>query len=400
MKSSTIVACLLQALFCLTVSADIAESQSHSDHALETVQEARHSALHHHDPNPDVTANAHSEIHGHYGISRPDDHAPISIGSSHTHNTGEWMIHYRYMNMEMDGMRKGGSGVSFGDVFAGGPYAVTPTSMTHEMHMLGLMYAVTDRVTLMAMGNYQSLAMDHLISPTAPPPLVAANNGQRTFTTKTEGFGDTKLTAIISIFEERGMQLMTGMGVSLPTGSITEKDERPVPGQPLRDRVLPASMQLGSGTFDWHPSLTWVHQFDKFSYGSQVSGVVRFYDNHEGYQLGNEFAANIWGQYNLADWVSLNGGFGYRWVGDLEGRQDRVGQFTPVPGLRTIPTAWGENYGFQQVDAMMGINFLMPRGFFRNHRIAIDARLPVYRHHSGYRLETDYTVTVGWEWAF
>lgn len=331
---------------------------------------------------------------------RPDGFAPLSIMGDHSHPKGEWMLSYRYMHMNMEGLRNNSSAIDPADVFAGGPYAVTPTSMTHEMHMFGLMYSPTDRLTLMAMTNYQVLEMEHRISPTAPPPLLAANNGSPTFTTRSEGLGDLRLTALYQLFLHDRMSLNAGAGFSLPTGSITEKDKRPVPFQPLTDRILPASMQLGSGTVDFHPSLTWVHFFDHVSYGAQLRGVARLHDNHEGYQLGDEFAADVWGQLRLNEWVSLSTGFGYHWVDELHGRQDSVGQLTPVPGLRTIPTAWGENYGYQQVDALVGLNFLIPDGFLRNHRIAIDARIPVYRHHDGYRLETDYVITAGWQWSF
>jgi len=391
---------LLLSVLNLTVTPGIADEASGSETEGVRADGMPATHQHRHDTTSLETVDHRAHHHGGDRLSRPDDHAPISVMGAHTHHAGDWMLSYRYMNMEMDQMRNNSSSVSSADVFAAGPYAVTPTSMTHEMHMFGLMYTPHHRVTLMAMANYQFLSMDHLISPTAPPPLLAANNGSSTFTTESEGWGDTRLAALVTLFEERGMQLQLGIGFSLPTGSITEKDARPVPFQPLRDRILPASMQLGSGTFDWHPSLNWSHQFEHFSYGTQVRGVARFHDNHEGYQLGSEFAADVWGQVNLAEWVSLSGGFGYKWVGDLEGRQDSVGQFTPVPGLRTIPTAWGENYGYQQVDAIVGLNFLVPRGFFRDHRLAIDARIPFYRHHDGYRLETDYVITAGWQWSF
>ncbi|MEO0452627.1 MAG: transporter [Verrucomicrobiota bacterium] len=331
-------------------------------------------------------------------VSRPDAHAPISIMGDHTHKQGEWMLAYRYMYMEMDGMRNNNSSVSFADVATAG-FAVTPTDMTHEMQMFGIMYAPTDDLTLMVMTSYQQLEMDHeIVRPLGP--LIAANNGSTTFRTRSEGIGDTRVSALYDLYEADGMKLHAGLGLSLPTGSITEMDERPVPFQPLVERILPAAMQLGSGSVEIRPSLTWTHFFPNVSYGVQMRGVSRLHENHEGYQLGDEFATDVWGSLRLSDWMSFSAGLGYIWVDHLEGAQDSVGQNTPVPGVQTIPTAFGENYGYQEVNAIFGVNFLVPHGWFRNHRLAVDARLPVYRNHNGFRLENDFTVTAGWQWAF
>ncbi len=65
----------------------------------------------------------------------------------HVHGKGEWMLSYRYMFMDMDGMYKGSNSISSAGVFGNG-YNVTPTRMTMEMQMLGAMYAPNDRITL------------------------------------------------------------------------------------------------------------------------------------------------------------------------------------------------------------------------------------------------------------
>ena len=36
-----------------------------------------------------------------YSAERPDGHGPIGTMGNHTHNSGEWMFSYRYMNMFM-----------------------------------------------------------------------------------------------------------------------------------------------------------------------------------------------------------------------------------------------------------------------------------------------------------
>ena len=101
-----------------------------------------------------------------FDLSRPDAHAPISIMGDHTHRKGEWMLSYRFMYMDMEGMRSGDSRVSASKVFANN-YTVTPERMTMEMHMFGVMYAPSDRITLMLMAPYKRIEMDHRIFPGA-----------------------------------------------------------------------------------------------------------------------------------------------------------------------------------------------------------------------------------------
>jgi hypothetical protein len=158
-------------------------------------------------------------------VGRPDDHAPISVMGDHTHAKGNWMASYRYMQMNMDGMRHGTDRVSASNVFDAG-YTVSPESMTMDMHMLGFMYAPTDKLTLVAMGNYTETEMDHRIYPTAPAMLTAAVGGA-TFTTQTSGIGDLKLGGLYRFYLEGNKKAHAGLSLSLPTGSIDEKMRRP-----------------------------------------------------------------------------------------------------------------------------------------------------------------------------
>ena len=41
---------------------------------------------------------------GPWTASRPDGHAPISVMGDHMHEMGEWMVSYRYMTMDMNGL--------------------------------------------------------------------------------------------------------------------------------------------------------------------------------------------------------------------------------------------------------------------------------------------------------
>jgi hypothetical protein len=314
--------------------------------------------------------------------------------SDHTHAKGGWMMSYRSMHMDMDGMRYGTGRVSSNDVLAEG-YMVTPESMTMNMHMLGLMYAPTDKLTLMLMSNYSEIEMDHRVSPMAADMI---NNGNTKFTTETSGIGDVKLGGLYRFYLKENRKAHLGLSLSLPTGSIDEKDTTPGMGGPA-NRQLPAPMQLGSGTYDLLPSLTYVQQFDNWSYGAQANAVIRLEsENDNGYRLGDVFGATTWAGYNLSEWIGINTGLNYSYTSKLKGSQDDVG--TMGPNGKSVTTADKDNYGGERLDAIFGINLYVPTGVLKGQRVAIDLRMPLWQDLNGYQLETDTVLTLGWQMAF
>jgi hypothetical protein len=117
--------------------------------------------------------------------SRPDSHAPIGVMGDHTHEAGEMMLSFRYMHMAMDGNRDMTTGLTPADVLT--TFPVTPLRMPMDMYMAGLMYAPSDRVTLMGMLPVLGLSMDHM------------TRSGVSFTTDSKGIGDTKLGAMITL---------------------------------------------------------------------------------------------------------------------------------------------------------------------------------------------------------
>lgn len=327
-------------------------------------------------------------------VGRPDDHAPISVMGDHTHAQGGWMISYRYMHMDMDGMRDGTGRVSSSDIFADG-YTVSPESMSMDMHMLGFMYAPTDKLTLMLMGNYTETEMDHQVCSMSAGMI---NNGNTHFTTQTSGIGDLKIGGLYRFYLKENYKAHVGLSLSLPTGTIDEKDTTPGMGGPA-NRQLPAPMQLGSGTYDLLPSLTFVQQFERWSYGAQANAVLRLEsENDNGYRLGDIFGASTWAGINLNEWIGFNTGLNYTYTSKIKGAQDGVG--TMGPNGKSVTTAYEGNSGGERLDAIFGINVYVPSGTLKGQRIAADIRLPLWQDLNGYQLETDVIFTLGWQMAF
>ncbi|MBT7538959.1 MAG: transporter, partial [Gammaproteobacteria bacterium] len=69
-----------------------------------------------------------------YETKRADSHAPIAVMGDHTHKTGEIMLSYRYMQMNMSGLATGEDSLSTSELFSQG-YSVYAADMDMQMHM-------------------------------------------------------------------------------------------------------------------------------------------------------------------------------------------------------------------------------------------------------------------------
>ena len=195
-------------------------------------------------------------------------HAPIGVMGEHMHKKGEWMASYRFQHMSMEGNRIGTTEVSPEFIVTNvvnrfSPPAtlrVVPTKMTMDMHMFGAMYAPTDWVTLMFMGMYMEKSMDHIT-------FQGGSGTTRlgTFTTTSSGIGDTKITGLFRISKSHTHMMCLNAGISLPTGDTDKRDTILTPTGARNNVVLPYGMQLGSGTLDMLPGITYSGKKDKLS---------------------------------------------------------------------------------------------------------------------------------------
>jgi len=103
-----------------------------------------------------------------------DDHAPIGVMADHVHKKGELMFSLRVMHMEMRGNQIGTDNIDpqtivttvpnrfFGMPMQPATLRIVPIEMQTDMYMIGAMYAPSDAVTLMVMGNYLEKEMTHI----------------------------------------------------------------------------------------------------------------------------------------------------------------------------------------------------------------------------------------------
>lgn len=338
------------------------------------------------------------EIHA---APRADGHGPIGVMGDHRHHTGELMLSYRYMRMWMEGNRIGENNVSPETIvttvpnrFFGTPgqpptLRVVPKDMSMDMHMFGAMYGVNDRVTIMGMLPYVEKKMDHITFQGG-----AGTTRLGTFRTSTDGIGDVSLSALIGLYDEKTPDSETHvnllLGISAPTGSITERGTVLAPNNTRPNLRLPYAMQLGSGTWDLLPGITATKRVGNFSLGGQYRAWLRLEDeNDEGYSLGDIHQGTVWAQYQWAPWVATSV--------RLAGRtQDTISGIDPNI-IAPVQTADPDNYGGERLDLLVGVNLIGQRGAICGHRLAAEAGAPIYQDLNGPQMKTEWTFTIGWQ---
>ena len=325
---------------------------------------------------------------------RADGHAPIGVMGEHRHKQGEWMVSYRYKYMDMEGNRIGETEVSPDFIVTnvanrfGTPATlrVVPTEMTMEMHMFGAMYAPTDWLTLMVMGMYMDKSMDHITYMGG-----AGTTVRGTFNTKSSGLGDTKVSGLIRLMEQGIHKVHLNAGISLPTGDTDETDDILTPAGGTPTVTLPYAMQLGSGTYDLLPGITYSATQDQFNWGAQYMGTFRIGDS-DGYSWGDKHEVTSWLSYQWQHWLSTSVRLAYKHEGQIDGIDSRIA----LP----VQTADPDNYGGDTVILNFGVNVAGQKGRLRGHRLAFEAGFPIHQDLNGPQMETDLVLTGGWQYAF
>lgn len=285
------------------------------------------------------------------------------------------MLSLRHSEMRMIGNRSNKNRQSPDEVFAEG-FMVAPTDMDMSMTMLGGMYAPTDEFTLMVMIPYVQTSMNHI-----------TRTGVR-FKTEANGLGDVRLSGLLLLSDHNGHRVHANLGLSLPTGSIDERDDTPAMAQ----AKLPYPMQLGTGTFDLLPGLTYLGQSGDWSWGAQGTMRLHLDENDEGYRHGNRQSLTAWAarrmgslsaslRLNIEHWENFHGA-------------------DPDLNPAMVPTADPDRRGGDRTDLLIGLNWYAQEGPLAGHRLAVEFGFPVYQDLEGPQLERDWQLMIGWQLGF
>ncbi len=307
-----------------------------------------------------------------------DDITPAGIMISHVHKKNEWMVSYRYMNMSMEDYYAGAQKTSSDNIF--NQYLSYTQKMRMDMHMLMGMYGINDKLTLMAMLNYNNNNMQMKMYATDSTYKELANgytSYSMSHSMHTKGFGDIKIYFMYNLLNNSQKQFLINLGVSIPTGSINLKGAKTSMMYPSTRYAY--NMQNGSGTFDLMPSINYLRTTSNWSASIQLLSTIRTHFNSVGYKLGNELNANAWFAYKFLPFMSSSIRVEESICGKIHGEDSSLRK-----NLESAANTY--NSGVQKTNLYLGTLFQFQKGILNNFKIGIEYGIPVHQKYNGTQL--------------
>ncbi|MGV3665575.1 MAG: copper chaperone PCu(A)C [Leptospira bouyouniensis] len=350
----------------------------------------------------------HHGNEGQHNHNRADMIGPAGIMNPHIHEKGKWMIDYRYMGMKMWGLQSGTKGQSdlgtlyfpytdptvsmpTGSLITSSPIGITipilsqnkynymsvPTDMVMEMNMASVMTSITDKWMIMFMVPVIKNRMTMLSSNFDRAPMSSG------------GIGDVSFSTAYRLIKTEHQNFFTGMGISLPTGSIDERDNMPMMGK----QKVPYNMQPGTGTYNLLPQLSYDGKFNRFTWGILSQANLRIGKNDNNYRFGNRYEVSGWISYLLFDSMSFS----------IRVAKQR---FLNIQGLDATldPKMDPQNDPYRQggmrSDMFIGVNFLITKGMLAGIRFGIEYGKPFHQNLNGPQLATREIVNAFLSYSF
>jgi hypothetical protein len=213
--------------------------------------------------------------------------------------------------------------------------------------------------------------------------------GTNTVTSK--GLGDVKFGFIYKLHnnDDYRHNFLLDVGLSAPTGSITEEDYNLTPLGTMVKSRLAYGMQLGSGTWDGLLGLVYWGKEKKWGWGAQYLATLPLEsENSEGWRYGDHHLLTGWLSYSWdPNWVTS-----VRLRGESQGKIHGIDPNIYGPGLGADP----DNYGGERVELGLGINWMPAMG----NNLGIEVLLPIHQDRNGVQAKHDFSLAISWRHGF
>ena len=323
--------------------------------------------------------------------------APLGVMTDHIHNKGTWMLSYTYMNTMMQGNNIGAYKVNDNTVYKN--YMMAPETMSMQMHMVMVMYGVTDRLTVMAMGGYMSNNMNMNMDSKGGYMFMngswmympaGTNMGMQT---TSSGITDTKVSALYNFSGIAAQRIIGSIGISVPTGSIKETGTT-ILGD---DQRLSYNMQTGTGSYSIDPDITYTRKYGLFYWGADIGADVKLNYNSLGYKDGNIYHATVWAGYQLLPFLTATLRAEDVNTGKISGSDQVIDNMFYQ---ENDPTSHTANYGGTWMNAYVGLNFYLMKPVFSHFRLMAEYGMPVYQNLNGTQMSLKSNLLAGLQYSF
>lgn len=207
---------------------------------------------------------------------------------------------------------------------------------------------------------------------------------ESTFTARSEGIGDLEIISRYTVYrspQDKHVMTLHG-GMSFPTGSTDERND---------GYKLPYPLQLGSGTYDLKIGAKYQYVNNDWSIGADSLGTIRLGNNDDDYRLGNVLEISSWVTYGWTRWLDTTFRLDGKSWGNISGSDPEIDMLMLI-----TPAADPNKQGGSRIDTVFDIKLHVLKGNTFN----IEFGLPIYQNLDGPQLETDWTLSAGWQLEF
>lgn len=295
----------------------------------------------------------------------------------------------------------------------GRKYMAAPQRMYMNMYDISVGYSFSDRFAGMVMTMYQEKYMKMKFNY-----MMRNMLGRSHYTMKTSGMSDTMLMGKYRVLEDDSLaptnQVSIIAGLSLPTGSIDEKNKNHPLGNPTaplvltdfnntvpdrRSEPMPYSMQLGSGTFDPIVGLAYQGSASPYWWGATLMYTGRAYRNKHNYSPGDSYRLDVYFMYQLFSNIVAHIQWNSQWQGALRGEHEEAFRGDAGRAIddnifsEYMSPAWDpDNYGGEIHSITAGIQW-QPIPL---HVLELSVGVPVAQRFKGIQMPREYTVELAY----
>ena len=144
-------------------------------------------------------------------------------------------------------------------------------------------------------------------------------------------------------------------------------------------------MQLGSGTYDLIPGVTYKGRSGDVGWGAQYMATLRTGENDEDYTLGDIHQLSGWASYSWTPGASTSLRLSARSTDEIDGRDPNI--------VAPVQTANPDFQGGDRIDVGIGINLSGQQGEWRGLRFNAELGVPVEQDLNGPQMEADWNLT-------
>ena len=342
-----------------------------------------------------LAAPTHAQDEDQIIVESPLLHPAAGLMGEHMHDGGEVMVGLRFERSRWGGANRAGDETIADPAIVAAGFSARTAAMTMDMVMLDVMYAPTDKVTLMVMPHY----MWHRMEMRGIDPAAGAGGGGHSahgaghvipfgevHAHSTEGFGDTLVSASYRLARGRRLGAHATLGVWVPTGASGQKN--------ADGTYVHYGMQPGSGTWDLEPSVTLTGRSGAAGWGAQAAYRWRTREhNKSGFAFGDKARATGWASYLLDAGLGATARLEYVHEGKVLGHYNG-------PHNHTAPSDRQENYGGDVVSAGLGLNWLLPVARGNRPQLGGELAVPLYQNLNGIQAPLKWRFSMALSQAF